>query len=104
MLTQSCTQLACVAATRLCCRFRSSLGRSRVLARYNITGISDIATGSKSHLGVPKVSLSFAIDGSGIVFLGKAEAVLEEMVEVIKPTPKPKVEFRLQHGVIPPSC
>ncbi len=63
----------------------------RILARYNITGISDIAKGPRGHLGTPKVSLSFAIDGSGIVGVSKAEAVLEEMVEVIKPTPKPKV-------------
>ena len=53
-------------------------GTSNVVAVYNITGIADFAkeTASKG-LGQPKVHLSFALDGNGIVTLSKAEATLE---------------------------
>jgi hypothetical protein len=53
-------------------------GASKLLALYNITGISDFAkeTASKG-VGAPKVHLSFGLDGSGIVSLVKAEATLE---------------------------
>ena len=62
------------------------------MARYNVTGITDIAKGPKGHLGWPKVVLSFASDTSGIIGLRSAEATLEEMVEVVKPSPKPKLK------------
>jgi hypothetical protein len=63
---------------------------STTLVKYNVTGISDIRKGPKGHLGTPKVVLSFASDANGIIGLRSAEATLEEMVEVVKPTPKPK--------------
>ena len=65
--------------------------RSTTLVKYNVTGIADIVKGPKGHLGTPKVTLSFASDAAGIIGLQKAEATLEEMVEVTKPTPKPRV-------------
>jgi molecular chaperone DnaK (HSP70) len=63
---------------------------SLIVAKYNVTGISDIEKSPKGALGTPKVTLTFGIDGSGVYRLKSAEAVLEEMVEVVKPTPKPK--------------
>jgi len=57
-------------------------GTKNVVAIYNITGIADFAkeTASKG-LGHPKVHLSFALDGNGMVTLSKAEATLELPIE-----------------------
>jgi hypothetical protein len=63
---------------------------SVVLARYNITGVEDVVKGPKGHLGTPKLVLSFTLDHNGVYGLTKAEAQLEEMVEVPVPTPKVK--------------
>jgi hypothetical protein len=63
---------------------------SIVLARYNITGVEDVVKGPKGHLGTPKLVLSFTLDHNGVYGLTKAEAQLEEMVEVPVPTPKVK--------------
>lgn len=53
-------------------------GASKLLSVFNITGIKAFA---KEHaakeLGVPKVLLTFSLDGSGVVSLSKAEAVLD---------------------------
>ena len=43
-----------------------------------IPGIADFAKESNAKgLGPPKVHLSFSLDGSGVVFLSKAEATYE---------------------------
>jgi hypoxia up-regulated 1 len=53
-------------------------GASKQLSVFNITGIKAFA---KEHaakeLGVPKVLLTFSLDGSGVVTLTKAEAILD---------------------------
>ncbi|KAF0686372.1 Aste57867_21816 [Aphanomyces stellatus] len=78
-------------ATDVSCTFRydqpSSLpaGTSAQIARYNITGIDAfVAKMAEKNLGEPKVTLSFMLDGSGLATIVKAEATLEEEVEVVE--------------------
>jgi len=53
-------------------------GTSKLMSVFNITGIKAFAKEhSAKELGVPKVLLTFSLDGSGIVSLAKAEAVLD---------------------------
>jgi hypoxia up-regulated 1 len=56
---------------------------SRLIALYNITGIAQFAhdNAAKGIVGTPKVSLSFLLDGSGLVSLSKAEITMELAVE-----------------------
>ena len=58
-------------------------GSQKSLERYNITGITEFAKEMKEKgLGVPKVSLQFELDVSGISGLVKAEASVEETYTV----------------------
>lgn len=53
-------------------------GTDSLVATYNITGVADFAReNAPKGLGVPKVHLSFGLDGSGLIQLLKAEATLE---------------------------
>lgn len=53
-------------------------GTEKILAVYNITGISEFAKESANKgLGQPKVHLSFNLDTSGIVTLTRAEATVD---------------------------
>ncbi|GMI02012.1 hypothetical protein TrST_g6123 [Triparma strigata] len=58
-------------------------GTSSDIVKYNITGVEKFAADMvKKGLGAPKVSIQFELSGSGIVKLLKAEATVEETVEV----------------------
>ena len=58
-------------------------GTGSDIVKYNVTGVEKFAAEmAKKDLGTPKVSMQFELSGSGIVKLLKAEATVEEMVEV----------------------
>jgi len=69
-------------------------GVSTLIAAYNISGLSSAAEGANPAVKPevakllqtqkPKVSLSFVLDGSGLTELFKAEATLEQLVQVPK--------------------
>ncbi|OQS07494.1 hsp70, partial [Thraustotheca clavata] len=64
-------------------------GVSSIISRYNITGIEEFAKkNADKNLGEPKVTLSFSLDASGLASIVKAEATLEEEIEVPAPTKK----------------
>ncbi|OQR93666.1 hsp70-like protein [Achlya hypogyna] len=64
-------------------------GVSAIISRYNITGIEAFAKQmADKQLGEPKVTLSFSLDASGLATIVKAEATLEEEIEVPAPTKK----------------
>ncbi|ETW09024.1 hypothetical protein H310_01493 [Aphanomyces invadans] len=78
-------------STDVSCTFRydqpSGLpaGTSALISRYNITGIEAFATKhADKQLGEPKVTLTFSLDASGLASIVKAEATLEEEVEVVE--------------------
>ena len=53
------------------------------IEQYNVSGIAEFATEmAKKQLGIPKVSLQFELDSSGLTRLLKAEAVVEETVMI----------------------
>jgi hypoxia up-regulated 1 len=53
------------------------------IEQYNVSGIAEFAAEMvKKELGIPKVSLQFELDSSGLTRLLKAEAVVEETVMV----------------------
>ena len=59
------------------------IGTSLSIEQYDVSGIADFAADmAKKSLGVPKVSLQFELDTSGLTRLVKAEAVVEETVMV----------------------
>jgi hypoxia up-regulated 1 len=63
-------------------------GTSTLLGVFNITGVAEFAKeAAEKGLGVPKVHLSFTLDSSGIVALGRAEATVE-----LPPEPEPEPE------------
>ncbi|KUF75735.1 Heat shock 70 kDa protein 17 [Phytophthora nicotianae] len=58
-------------------------GVSVQIAKFNITGVEKFAARmAEKNLGEPKVTLSFELDSNGIAQIAKAEATLEEEVEV----------------------
>ncbi|ETI32134.1 hypothetical protein F441_20859 [Phytophthora nicotianae CJ01A1] len=58
-------------------------GVSVQIAKFNITGVEKFAARmTEKNLGEPKVTLSFELDSNGIAQIAKAEATLEEEVEV----------------------
>ncbi|KAI9910027.1 hypothetical protein PsorP6_011204 [Peronosclerospora sorghi] len=58
-------------------------GVSVQIAKFNVTGIEKFtARMADKSLGDPKVTLSFELDSNGIAQIAKAEATLEEEVEV----------------------
>ena len=65
-----------------------------LLREYNVTGIAELMKNEKhAHLlkdQKPRVALSFVLGSSGVVSLAKAEATLEEMVQVPIPPKKKK--------------
>ncbi|EQC40757.1 hypothetical protein SDRG_01828 [Saprolegnia diclina VS20] len=64
-------------------------GVSSIISRYNITGIAAFAKKMEDKkLGEPKVTLSFNLDASGLASIVKAEATLDEEIEVPAPTKK----------------
>ncbi|RHZ29586.1 hypothetical protein DYB26_000928 [Aphanomyces astaci] len=78
-------------STDVSCTFRydqpSGLpaGTSALISRYNITGIDAfVSKYADKNLGEPKVTLTFSLDGSGLAHIVKAEATLEEEVEVVE--------------------
>ncbi|ETV88789.1 hypothetical protein H257_00287 [Aphanomyces astaci] len=78
-------------STDVSCTFRydqpSGLpaGTSALISRYNITGIDAfVSKYADKNLGEPKVTLTFSLDGSGLAHIVKAEASLEEEVEVVE--------------------
>jgi len=59
-----------------------------VIANYNITGVEAIITDAKYAAALasgqkPKISISFILDSSGMVELVRAEATLEETIQVL---------------------
>merc|ERR1712232_1321547 len=55
-------------------------GTQTTITRYHITGIEDFAKEmEEKKLGIPKVSLQFELDTSGVTNLIKAEAAVEEL-------------------------
>ncbi|CAK4970296.1 unnamed protein product [Aphanomyces euteiches] len=89
-------------STDVSCTFRydqpSGLpaGTSALISRYNITGVEQFATKfADKNLGEPKVTLSFMLDGSGLATIVKAEATLEEEVEVVE---KKKIKKAKKEG------
>ncbi|RLN47638.1 hypothetical protein BBJ29_007699 [Phytophthora kernoviae] len=58
-------------------------GVSVQIGKFNITGVEEFtARMADKKLGEPKVTLSFELDSNGIAQIAKAEATLEEEVEV----------------------
>ncbi|POM59965.1 Hsp70-like protein [Phytophthora palmivora] len=58
-------------------------GVSVQIAKFNVTGVEKFAARmAEKNLGEPKVTLSFELDSNGIAQIAKAEATLEEEVEV----------------------
>ena len=59
------------------------IGTGLSIEQFDVTGVADFAAEmKKKDLGIPKVSLQFELDTSGLVSLIKAEAVVEETVMV----------------------
>lgn len=58
-------------------------GTEMSIERYNITGVTAFAKEmAEKELGTPKVSLQFELSSSGVTKLIKAEAAVEEIVQV----------------------
>jgi len=59
------------------------IGTGLSIEQFDVTGVAEFAAEmKKKELGIPKVSLQFELDTSGLVSLIKAEAVVEETVMV----------------------
>ena len=59
------------------------IGTGLSIEQYDVSGVAEFAKEMKEkELGVPKVSLQFELDTSGLTKLIKAEAVVEEIVMV----------------------
>jgi len=59
------------------------IGTGLSIEQLDVTGVADFAAEmKKKDLGIPKVSLQFELDTSGLVSLIKAEAVVEETIMV----------------------
>ncbi|TDH66513.1 hypothetical protein CCR75_007001 [Bremia lactucae] len=78
-----------VHSSDLSCTFRYDkpsmlpAGVSVQIATFNITGVDKfVARMAKKDLGEPKITLSFELDSNGIARIVKAEATIEEEVEV----------------------
>ncbi|KAI9980623.1 hypothetical protein PInf_009926 [Phytophthora infestans] len=76
-------------STDISCTFRYDkpsmlpAGVSVQIAKWNVTGVEKFAARmADKKLGEPKVTLSFELDSNGIAQIAKAEATLEEEVEV----------------------
>mmetsp|Transcript_63813 Transcript_63813/g.152188 ORF Transcript_63813/g.152188 Transcript_63813/m.152188 type:complete len:986 (+) Transcript_63813:96-3053(+) len=61
-----------------------------VVAKWDIDGIYDAATGKYAGLGVPLVSLKVDLDSSGVVRLSSATAIFDEVVNVTETAPVAK--------------
>lgn len=69
---------------------------------FNVTGIEKVLADEKNAKLLeeqsPRVSLSFVLGNSGLVNLAKAEATLEEMIQVPIEKPKKKEEKKKKRG------
>jgi len=73
-------------------------GQRASICIYNVTGLTALVNDAKNaellKTQKPRVSLSFELDASGLVTLAKAEATLEEQVQVCTPKNKKNTTAR----------